>query len=58
MVSLDVWQCDCGNIEHGEFPPEECEKCWKRNSFAEVPEEMKEELENLIIEEMRPESGD
>ena len=58
MKPLNIWECECGKIEHKEFPPEECGKCWKRNSFNEVPEDMKEELEDQVIEKLRPNMED
>jgi len=58
METLNVWECECGKIEHREFPPEECEGCWKRNSFNEVPEDLKEDLKDQVIEELRPNMED
>lgn len=39
----DMWECECGNIEYGKHPPEECEKCWTMNNFAKVPEDLVDE---------------
>jgi hypothetical protein len=39
-----AWECKCGNVEHGENPPEECEQCWRLNSFNKMPEGIEEEL--------------
>jgi len=35
-----AWQCECGQIEYGEEPPEECQNCYKINSFTKMPEEI------------------
>ena len=52
----NVWRCKCGNIDYGEFPPEECSKCWKANSFSIVPEDMVEEIEgDMLLEEIKSE---
>jgi hypothetical protein len=53
MVEGDVWKCDCGNIAYGENPPAECTKCGSLNTFALVPEDMVQELEdNYIVENL------
>ncbi len=44
-----MWKCDCGHIEYGKYPPEECSKCWKINGFIEVPEEVAEEIKDNIL---------
>jgi hypothetical protein len=38
-----AWECECGNVEYGEVAPEECEKCFGINSFAQLPDELIEE---------------
>lgn len=38
-----MWECECGNIEYGETPPEECKKCHRLNSFIKLPEEIVDE---------------
>ncbi len=43
-----MWQCECGQIEYGEIPPEECSKCHKINSFTKLPEEIIGEREKEI----------
>lgn len=53
-----MWECDCGHIEYGELPPEECNKCWQSNSFIEVPEDMVDEMKDHILEEIRTNYGD
>ena len=45
MEADTVWRCVCGNIEHGEFPPEDCPKCLRVNKFKPVPEDLVEEME-------------
>lgn len=35
-----MWECaSCGQIAYNETPPQECEKCWKLNSFVRVGED-------------------
>lgn len=34
MNSQLAWECKCGEIEYGEYPPEECSKCWKAGSYS------------------------
>lgn len=40
-----VWECECGNIEYGAYPPEECSQCDALDSFIKVPEDEIEERE-------------
>jgi len=40
-----VWQCKCGYIVYGEFPPEDCPKCLRVNKFKKIPEDYIEEAE-------------
>lgn len=40
-----AWECECGNIEYGPYPPEECSVCAAIDSFLKVPEEELEERE-------------
>jgi hypothetical protein len=40
-----VWECGCGNIEYGQYPPEECSRCEAVDSFIKVPEDEIEERE-------------
>ncbi len=40
-----VWECECGHIDYGEYPPQECPDCSAIESFAKVPEDKIEELE-------------
>ncbi len=47
----DMWECECGHLEYGKNPPEECDKCWQINSFTKVPEDLREEKENNFVEE-------
>ena len=45
-----VWECECGNIEYGSLPPEECSECSSLNSFLKVPDEMVEgKMEENIL---------
>jgi hypothetical protein len=56
MVSKEImWECDCGRVEYGEFPPEECNKCWKINSFLKVSEDMVEQMKDRVLEDIRKE---
>ena len=45
------WECACGQIEYGEEPPTECEKCFRISSFTQLPEELIEEREKELVEE-------
>lgn len=38
-----AWECECGNVEYGQLAPEECEKCFRIDSFAQLPEELLDE---------------
>lgn len=38
-----AWECECGHIEYGEIPPEECPKCHDIDSFTKLPEEIADE---------------
>ncbi len=44
-----VWECECGNIEYGVNPPEECSACEAIESFTKVPDELAEEKEEKSI---------
>ena len=45
-----VWQCECGHIEYGEYPPEECHGCSALDSFLKVPEdEIQERVEGNVL---------
>ncbi|NCN98847.1 hypothetical protein GW923_01540 [Candidatus Pacearchaeota archaeon] len=50
-----MWECDsCGKIEYGGNPPEECEECWKMNSFVQVDEdELDIKREANIVEKIK-----
>ncbi len=51
---LDMWECECGFVEYGGHPPRECSKCWKTDSFEEVPENMREEVDrDKILEKIK-----
>lgn len=45
-----AWECECGNVEYGELAPEECEKCFGINSFAQLPDELLEERSKELAE--------
>ena len=45
-----AWECECGNVEYGEVAPEECEKCFGINSFAQLPDELLEERSKELAE--------
>jgi len=38
-----AWECECGTVEYGSIPPAECEKCFKIDSFTQLPTELIEE---------------
>ena len=40
-----MWECECGNVNYGEYPPRECPKCQAIDVFTKVPEELREEKE-------------
>jgi len=42
MATENAWSCECGHVEYGAYPPEECTSCWKINSF--VPSDDDEDL--------------
>jgi len=45
---MESWKCECGQIEHGEYPPQECSACWKPNSFNRVQDEDGDLIEDLL----------
>lgn len=40
-----MWECECGHIAYGAYPPRECEECDAIESFSKVPEDQVEERE-------------
>ena len=58
MKSANMWECECGHIEYGEFPPEECGKCWKLNCFIEVPEDLMEERKDRVLGDIKAEENE
>jgi predicted ATP-dependent serine protease len=57
-MASNMWECsDCGGIEHGKYPPDECTSCWALNSFAEVPEDAAEILKDNVLEDIRKNRG-
>jgi len=49
-----VWECECGNIEYGPYPPEECSQCAALDSFIKVPEDEVAEREEENVLANRP----
>ena len=45
-----AWECECGNVEYSDVAPEECEKCFGINSFAQLPDELLEERSKELAE--------
>lgn len=46
-----AWECECGNVEYAELAPEECEKCFRIGSYAQLPEELLEERAKLSADD-------
>lgn len=46
-----AWECECGNVEYAELAPEECEKCFRIGSYAQLPEELLEERAKLSVDD-------
>ena len=45
-----AWQCQCGHIEYADIIPEDCQKCFRIDSFLKVPEdELDEILEGEVL---------
>lgn len=38
-----VWECECGQIEHGIEIPEDCSKCLAVGKFDRVPDDLIED---------------
>lgn len=57
MKNNSIWECgECGNIEYGSNPPDECEECWKLNSFLQVDEdEADAKSEAKVVGKIKPE---
>lgn len=58
MAKGFAWECECGHIEFGNYPPEECSQCQGIDSFLKVPED---EIEDRVAENVlaqRPEEED
>jgi len=53
-----MWECECGNIDYGEYPPTECNKCEAMDSFMKVPEEQMEERKAESVLALQPEEDD
>lgn len=45
-----MWECECGRIDYGEYPPEECSECQAVGLFTKVPDDLREkkEAENVL----------
>jgi len=50
-----VWECECGNIEYGTYPPEECSTCQGLDCFIKIPEDEVEERVEVSVLAQRPE---
>lgn len=48
-VSKIMWECECGNLLYNSMAPDECDKCWKMNSFTKVPDFLKNEKEKILM---------
>lgn len=48
-ISGFMWECDCGRVDYGEYPPQECSKCNGIDSFLKVPEDLIEEREAKAV---------
>lgn len=47
-----MWECECGHIDYGEVPPQDCQKCLRIDSFSKVPEDqISEKGEEKILSE-------
>ena len=54
MIKLSAWECsDCGRVEYGNYPPEECQKCWKTNSFVGLSEDVAEQMKDNILDQIK-----
>lgn len=49
-----VWECECGSIAYGLYPPQECPQCQAIDSFIKVPEDEIEEKEAENVLSMKP----
>ena len=45
MKDYFSWECECGNIEHGSYPPKECKDCQSIGTFVKIPDEIAEQME-------------
>ena len=44
---LDAWECECGHVEYGTYPPEECKECWQIHNFKKVDENKLDSFDEL-----------
>lgn len=49
MSESNVWECECGNVEYGLFPPKECGECLALNSYIKLAEDDIEEAEERNV---------
>jgi hypothetical protein len=52
------WECECGTIEYGEYPPKECKDCQGIESFVKIPDEIAEQMEAKKILSVSSEEGE
>jgi len=53
-----MWECECGHTDYGQYPPQECSECQAIESFARVPEDMREKRETEKVLSLKPEEED
>lgn len=53
-----AWECECGKIEYGLYPPAECVECQGIDSYTKIPDDELEEREAEEVLSMRPEEED
>lgn len=51
-MGMDMWECDCGHVEFGSYPPEECPKCWNMNSFLQKTEDDLDDSSNDLLDDI------
>ncbi|MFH1290149.1 MAG: hypothetical protein ABIH92_01955 [Nanoarchaeota archaeon] len=54
----NMWECECGNVDYGEYPPQECAECQAIDSFVRVPEDLVEERKEESVLSLKPEEED
>ena len=55
-----MWECECGQIEYGKNPPEECSKCSGISTYERVPEELiaEKEEEHILSQKFEEEEDE